>query len=484
MAYRHRVSTSEVATSVSSPVSVASGLPVVFGTAPVHLTDDPSAYVNKPVLAYTYKEAVDKLGFVPASGGQFGFSLSEFVKSQFALYTVGPVVLVNVLDPAVHKADVTAEAVALVKDKATLAEIGVLKDTVVVKNQDGTTTYVVDTDYVVTYNNAGEAIINRVDTGTITENESLQVDYSHLDPSAVVAADVIGGVDVNGKETGLELINKVFPMFGLVPGQILAPGFSNDPGVAAVMNSKADNINTLFKAISLTDVPTDTVDNYTGVAAWKNDNNYVDTQQVVCWPKLSLGGEQYHLSTQLAGRICQTDADNSDIPYQSPSNKGLQCDSSVLVDGTEVILGPEQAEYLNGEGVVTALNFQGWKAFGSRTGAYPGTTDPKDSFIPVRRMFNWVANTLILNYWSRLDFPLNIRQIQTVLTSANIWINGLVARGYLVGGRVEFLASENPSTDLADGIARFHVYLTPPSPNREIEFIQEYDPSYLQNLTN
>ena len=36
--------------------------------------------------------------------------------------------------------------------------------------------------------------------------------------------------------------------------------------------------------------------------------------------------------------------------------------------------------------------------------------------------------------------------------------------------------------DLLAGIARFHVYVTPPSPNREIDFILEYDASYLSTL--
>ena len=45
-----------------------------------------------------------------------------------------------------------------------------------------------------------------------------------------------------------------------------------------------------------------------------------------------------------------------------------------------------------------------------------------------------------------------------------------------------FLAGENPSTDLIDGIARFHVFIAPPPPAREIRFTLEYDPSYLTNL--
>src|SRR5699024_5568079 len=109
-------------------------------------------------------------------------------------------------------------------------------------------------------------------------------------------------------------------------------------------------------------------------------------------------------------------------------------------------------------------------------------TDPKDAFLALRRMFNWIGNTLTLTFWQRVDAPLNRRQIDTVLDSANIWLNGLAARQCSLGGRVEFLETENPDTDSMHGIARFHVYITPPSPNRDIDFILEDDPAYLQTL--
>ena len=155
----------------------------------------------------------------------------------------------------------------------------------------------------------------------------------------------------------------------------------------------------------------------------------------------------------------------------------------MLADGTEVFLDQTAANLLNGQGIATALNFiGGWKAWGNRTAAYPASTDPKDTFLPIRRMFNFIGNTLILSSWQRLDFPLNRRQIDTVIDSQNIYLNGLSAQNYILGGRVEFRQDENPTTDLMDGIARFHVYLTPPSPNREIDFILEYDATYLETL--
>ena len=66
--------------------------------------------------------------------------------------------------------------------------------------------------------------------------------------------------------------------------------------------------------------------------------------------------------------------------------------------------------------------------------------------------------------------------------SFNIWLNGLARREFLMGGRCEFLGDDNPTTDLMDGIARFHVSMTPPSPAREMTFIKEYDPGYIAAL--
>ena len=97
-------------------------------------------------------------------------------------------------------------------------------------------------------------------------------------------------------------------------------------------------------------------------------------------------------------------------------------------------------------------------------------------------MFQWVSNTLILTFLTNVDNPLNVRLRNTILDSANIWLNGLVANGKLLGGRVEFREDENPITDLMAGIARFHVYLTPPSPAQDIEFVLEYDASYISEM--
>lgn len=157
-------------------------------------------------------------------------------------------------------------------------------------------------------------------------------------------------------------------------------------------------------------------------------------------------------------------------------------DGAVRKDGSEVWLNISQANYLNGQGIVTSLNFDGWKSWGNRNAIYPTSTDPKDAFRVCRRMFNWVGNTLILSHWSKIDNPANRRLIESIVTSANIWLNGLTGNQDIAGGVVTFDQSENTITSLMDGIVKFHVKMTPFSPARDIEFVMEYNPDYLLNL--
>lgn len=492
MAYTHGVQVGEVPTSILPPVQVSAGIPFIVGTAPVNMAD--ASNVNKPVLCYSYKEAVEAFGFVPAkeeaSSGlrKYEYTLSEAIYSQFALYQVAPVILVNVLDPTTHKKTATATTVTLdtKTGSATIEETGIVPSTVTLSASSSN--YTAGTDFVTSFDDDGNLVITSLlDTDgsfKCTTGTSLTFAADKLDPTKVEADDIVGGVDSNGVATGMELISECFPRFRLVPGLILAPGFSENPTVAAVMGAKASKINGCFSAgAALVDVPTGTVKQYSAVAAWKNTNNVTDPNQVVCWPGLSLDGVFYHMSTQLAGLMGQVDADSSDVPYVSPSNHNFQCTASVLKDGTEVWLAKDTAEYLNGQGIVTAINFiGGWKCWGNRTAAYPANTDVKDAFIPIRRMFSWVGNTLIQTFWQKVDAPLLPRLIQTITGSCTVVLNGWAAAGYILGGRIEFNEDENPTQDLMDGIARFHVYITPPSPAREIDFTLEYDANNLSNL--
>lgn len=479
MAYFHGVHTSEQATSVLAPVQVAAGLPVIIGTAPVHLAEDGA--VNTPVICYSYQEAVSQLGY---SKDWASYTLCEAIYSEFQLYAVSPVIFINVLDPAKHKTAVTdSTGHSVSKEKTVTLTDPVILSTLQVKPSAGGAAATAETDYVAAYDDDGNCVITILEDGTLGEAETVYCDYDKVDPSAVTSDDIIGGVGSDGNTTGLELINNVYPMLAQVPGLLLAPGWSEDQEVMAVMVAKASNINGLFKCLVLTDINTAQVKKYADVNMWKNGNNYTGTDQVVCWPMVRQGDDIYHLSTALAGVIGVTDSNNSDVPYKSPSNERLQATGLCLTDGTEVVLGLEQANLLNSQGICTGLNFNGgWKTWGNFTGCYPSNTDVKDMYIAVRRMFNWDAATFILTMWQMVDKPLTKRFVQTIVDTEQIRLNGLVSRGFLLGARVEYREDENPVTDMLNGIFRIHKYFTPPVPAQEIEEIAEYDVDNLQSL--
>lgn len=493
MTYKHGVYIDEVDTSILPATEVDSAIPVFIGTAPLHLSETGAAAdldekVNVPVLCYTYEEACNTLGFTSDSSRWDDYTLAECVYSQFSLFGISPAIFINVLDPSnsSHVTEHAASDLTVVSQQVNLGA-DVIADSVTVKASSEGEDLVAGEDYSISYDSDGNCVVNVLDGGAAESAEALYIGYTTLNPSAVDSDDIIGGYDTqSGKYTGLELVDQVYPKFGLVPGNIVAPKFSMNSGVAAVMETKAESVSGSFKAMALIDLSSDDSEGaskYTDVPELKEKINVVNEHQVACWPLATLDGKVYHISVLLAGLMGSVDSEWNDRPVKSPSNETLPIDGVCNAAGEEINLTQEQANYLNGEGITTVINLGGWKFWGNRTAIYPNSTDPKDAFIPVRRMFNWIGNTLVTTWLQRIDYPITQRTIETMLDSIGIWLNGLAADECLVGSpSVKFLEDENPTTSLMDGIVALHVYITPPSPMRELDFTLEYDVDQLETL--
>jgi uncharacterized protein len=348
----------------------------------------------------------------------------------------------------------------------------------------GATLMTLGADYTLTFDASGYLVVTAVSGGRLAADSVILVDFDYLDPSGVTSDDVIGGYAA-GVYTGLEVIEQVYPALRLVPGFILAPKWSSTPTVAARMATLAHSINGSFRAMALTDLSTDpdVIPTFADAPAWKANNGYTSVDQTACWPKFKNGDDVYHTSTKAACVANLTDVDHDGIPYASPSNKAVIGTAAVLDDGTEVLLTRPQANVLNDQGIVTLLNgFNGWRLWGNRTAGYPGTTDPKDAFIAIRRMFNWIGNTIILTSDGNVDAPVNRRFIDLVVGTITSFLNGLTAAGALVDGVIQFLKDDNSTTDLSDGKVTWDVSLTPPSPAEQMNFKLQYDPAALAGL--
>lgn len=468
MAYQHGIRTKQIETSISTPVTAGSGIAFVVGTAPVQAVN---GAVNEPIMCNSYAEAVKNLGY---NDNWEAYTLCEAIYSQFVLYGVSPVVFVNVLDPAKHKKAV-AETQYQVKDKQVKLPIEAIAETVKV------TTYEKGVDYDLIYTDEN-LILEILDSGNIAEDTGeLAIAFDAVDPEQVTEKEIIGGYDVaTNQYKGLELIDKVFAKYGIITDLIVCPKWSKKSTVAAVMATKCENINGIFEARAIIDLDAKEVRSYGDTTARKKKDNFFSKYQILCWPMVKLGDKKFHLSTHAAGRMAKTDVDNDSCPAESPSNKLIKIDGAILEDGTELLLDLKEANYLNSQGIVTALNFiGGYVLWGNETACFPANTDVKDYFISISRMFGWVGNSVILTYWSKVDKKMTPRFVQSIVDSVNIWLNGLVAEGKLLGGRVEFKPEDNNLVDLMAGKATFHIYLTPPSPAKEIVFALEYDPGYV-----
>lgn len=474
MSYNHGVRVKENPTSLTVPIQGTAGLQIIFGTAPVNLADNPYKATNELIIAYSYSEAVEALGY---SNDFKKYTLCQSIYACFKVVNIAPIILCNVLDPNVHKKTNESQTLNVIDSQTTLKLTGVLLDKLVIKN--GENELAEDIDYIASFDDDGYVLITLTDSSI----SNIIVESVSIAPELVDANDIIGGYNVaTGKETGLELIRQVYPKFGLTPGLLLAPGWSQKPTVGVALAAKSTEINGTFSCENLIDLDSSSTGatKYTDCKDIKESSGYTNKHSILLWPQIKLGDMQFAYSAIMGALIAYTDAGNGDVPDLSPSNKLLGVSGIVLEDGTEILLDQTQANLLNGQGIVTAINVNGWRSWGNNTAIYPASADPKDRWISCRRFFSWWGNSFILTYFEKVDSSANYRLIESIVDSENIRGNSYVAQGKCAGCKIEFNADENPITDVLNGKIQFKQWLAPYTPAEDILNVLEFDPSMVE----
>ena len=477
MANKHGVFIQEEATAITVPQEASAGLQVVIGTAPVNMAEDPSSVVNVPILATKATEAMAALGFVQDFKN---YTLCQTMYITANLYPVSPVVYINVLDPAKHKKALEEQAPTVTDLQATVEITGILKEGLTVKTGDEETELSEGTDYTLAFTTEGYLTITLIASGQGKEAQSLKVSGFQLDPSMVTKTEIIGAYDAaTGKETGMEVIRQVYPKLGVVPGILIAPGFSQIPEVGIALMAKAANINGVFKAMAYLDIDTEKAKKYTDVKEVKEKSGFTSEFCYNLWPCVQVGDLIFAYSAVAAARTAANDADNEDVPSASPSHKPLAITGTCLADGTEVVLDQDQATTVGEYGVATATNINGFRMWGNHTGAWPASGDAKDVWINIRRMFNWQGNSFILTYFDKVDDPMNYVLIENIVDSENIRCAAF-APAHWAGATIEYLEADNPITDILAGKMTFQQHIAPYTPAETINNILNYDTAMLQ----
>ena len=468
--YLHGVETIEIENGPRPVKTVKSAVIGLIGTAPM-------GAVNAPTLCLSEKDAA-----------AFGPQLANFTIPQAldAIYDhgAGTVIVINVLDPAIHKTAVVSENVAFntANDRAQLAHGAVAN--LVLKSADGAVTYKVDIDYTV---KLATGVITRIRGGAITTAAAPKATYDYADPTKVTAADIIGAVNAAGVRTGLKALNDTYNAFGFFAKILIAPAFCTQNSVATELIAMAAKLG----AVSYIDAPIGTT--YAQAIAGRGPagtiNFNTSSERVrLCYPHVKvydpvLNAERLEpLSARAAGLRAKMDLDKGF--WWSSSNQelmgviGVERQLSAMIDDPQ-----SEVNLLNEQGITTVFSSygSGYRLWGNRTAAWPTVTHMKN-FENVRRTGDVINESL--RYFSQqyIDMPLNQALIDALVESVNGYGRKLIGDGAVLGFKAWFDPARNEETELAAGHLLISYKYTPPPPMERLTFETEITSEYLLNL--
>lgn len=266
----------------------------------------------------------------------------------------------------------------------------------------------------------------------------------------------------------LAALDTVYERFGLVVTVVLCPRTGIDS--ASEIAAKVQKFGSGWSAVGLIDLPYD----------WGNaapDLPLKSSYLVYCSPRCKAGSEIVDASCVVAGAMAATDASAGGFPYVSPSNKLAYIDGIVDENGDPLFLSqPDVNDLFNANAVVSFLhNAKGWVVWGNNTGYYsPSATDPKDRWISIRRTFCYIRNDFLVFGASRIDNPINKRQLDGVVNAYNQRLKGLVGVGAVNSASIA-LSDRNTAETLLGGAVFVDVHISPPPPIENLDATFEYD---------
>ena len=443
----------EFAQSIGAVATQSGTVAVYVGVAPVNLVRGYEAYVNAPVKLTDFGSVTRYMGY---SSNWATFDLCEAFKAHFnnTLGNIGPIVAINVLNPAIHKKDaVVTQSLSFVNGRAAFDSDTIILDTLVLADKVEGTDFAIDYDFT-----KGQVIINSLGaaiTGT------LQATYSEVDTTKVTSADIIGGVTAAGEYTGLGCVGLVYPELNMIPNIICSPGWSTDPDVYNAMIAAGTKINGHWDAIVCADIPVSDggtkVDTIEAAKEWKADNAYISERAKVFWPMAKdNAGNLYHGSTLGVWQMLTVDERNSGVPMESPSNKAVPIVKQYFGQAsTNRGFDQQRANELNAAGITTVVFWGGlWVLWGPHTAAYTygAITDNRVVFDNSIRLMMYVSNSFQQEHALTIDQPMTKAMADTIKNREQEKMDALAAIGAFIGTPVvEFTESENSTGDLVEG---------------------------------
>lgn len=448
----------EMGESVVTAVEKSETVTVYIGTAPVNL-----------IRGYAKKGIINEPFRIENAGGKntFGhsdnwdmFTLCEVMDAHFnnPKGNIGPIYVINVLDPDTHrKQEQTTKDITFSNGMAEIESDTIILDTLAIDDK------VEGTDYTLTYSNGKAVIKSTTITGT--------VQASYYEVVDVTKSDIIGGVTEDGVYTGISVTERIYPVYGVIPTLYAAPKWSSEPEVYEALVSAAQQMNGHWYGFVIADIPV-TESTIQEAIQWKKTNGYNSMYSKVCWPMVTYAGKKYHISTLAIVEMMRNDIENDGIPMGTCSNKSIKCDAqyfgnSAVNQGFDILAGNE----LNAKGITTVVSWNGaYQLWGPHTAGYEADdtgnakadVDMLAIFDSNIRIQEYLLNEFQSTWGTQVDEPMTIGLKDSILESEQERLDGLVARGALIGNpTVEFSESENSDEDMLNGNFEWKITDTP-----------------------
>lgn len=427
---------------------------VYIGTAPVHLIRgwQTAKLVNEPVKLRNIT-AKNTVGY---SDDWSKFTLCEVISAHFdnTKGNIGPVYVINILDPSVHKKESEEHTVTFINGEAKIES-----DTIIIDSfaMEGKTEGI---DFELSYSWAtGKLTITSI--GTTKLDGQVSCTYEEVDP-AMITESVFQGSKENGVYTGAHVIEKLYPFYGIVPQYVAAPGFTEIPANYNALCDLCYQVNKHWFAFVYADLPLvdsegTAIDAFDSAIAWREENNYFKQNSKIYWPQVGINGKGiYHISTLAVVEKMRVDMEQTGHhPCKTDGNKTVPISYQYFgEESANEGFDQEDGNVLAKEGISSVVAWGGtFRLWGDHTAAY---TYAQKDVIDKRVqndvnviMLNYTLNKFQAEYGEDIDDTISKSTIQTITHEFGEWLMSLVTDGALVGTPKIMFLEENNSTDEA-----------------------------------
>lgn len=297
------------------------------------------------------------------------------------------------------------------------------------------------------------------------DDEELQAQVDSVSMDEQMRSDPLFGEFIQA----LRRIRTTQMVFGFLPKIFLAPGIIDKPGAA----NQAIAAISKTRGVWITEPPAGSTEEQAGAFA----NDISDYRGICYYPRLKVVRDNGDVeldwaAPSYAGLMVQMDKNltGENLPtgyWCSPSNfklidaVGSEFDFDYFPNDFDCAVNQ-----LNAKGIVTTINYNGIRAFGNRSTAYPFKTDTM-TFISWRRTMDMIQEAIEKFTMQFLDRPMFTQPddyantlIGRVAESVNDYLREKIGES-IVFGECFIKESQNPLSQLMQGKIKFHYKVTP-----------------------